>query len=77
MKAVVWHALGDVRLDDVPEPTIKDPYDAIVGITTSAVCGTDLHFVRGTMPGVITARLRERPSPSRPGPSGTAGTCPS
>jgi threonine dehydrogenase-like Zn-dependent dehydrogenase len=76
MKAVVWHALGDVRLDDVPEPTIS-PYDAIVRITTSAIRGTDLHFVRDTMPGVITARLRERPSPSRPGPSGTAGTCPS
>lgn len=34
MKAVVWHALGDIRLDDVPEPTIKDPYDASVRITT-------------------------------------------
>ncbi|WP_328440817.1 alcohol dehydrogenase catalytic domain-containing protein [Streptomyces sp. NBC_00444] len=57
MKAVVWHGLGDIRLDDVPEPTIKDPYDAIVRITTSAICGTDLHFVRGTMPGLQEGRI--------------------
>ena len=50
MKAVRWHGIGDIRLDDVPEPKIEEPYDAIVEITTSAICGTDLHFVRGTMP---------------------------
>ncbi|MFZ7089229.1 alcohol dehydrogenase catalytic domain-containing protein [Curtobacterium sp. RRHDQ10] len=49
MKAVVWHGIGDIRLDDVPEPIILDPRDAIVRITKSAICGTDLHFVRGTM----------------------------
>jgi len=52
MKAVVWHGIGDIRLDDVPEPTIRDPHDAIVRITRSAICGTDLHLVRGTMPGM-------------------------
>ncbi|MEU9247015.1 zinc-dependent alcohol dehydrogenase [Streptomyces sp. NPDC048385] len=57
MKAVVWHGLGDIRLEDVPEPTIKDAYDAIVRITTSAICGTDLHFVRGTMPGMKEGRI--------------------
>ncbi|GGQ01699.1 zinc-dependent alcohol dehydrogenase [Streptomyces roseolilacinus] len=57
MKAVVWHAVGDIRLDDVPEPKIQDPYDAIVRITTSAICGTDLHFVRGTMPGMREGRI--------------------
>ncbi|WIB62960.1 zinc-dependent alcohol dehydrogenase [Curtobacterium sp. MCBD17_040] len=49
MKAVVWHGIGDIRLDEVPEPTIQDPHDAIVRVTRSAICGTDLHFVRGTM----------------------------
>ena len=53
MKAVVWHGVGDVRLDDVPDPQIKEPTDAIVEITTSALCGTDLHFVRGTMSGMV------------------------
>jgi threonine dehydrogenase-like Zn-dependent dehydrogenase len=52
MKAVTWHGVGDIRLEDRPEPTIQDPYDAIVRLTASAICGTDLHFVRGTMPGM-------------------------
>jgi threonine dehydrogenase-like Zn-dependent dehydrogenase len=52
MKAVVWHAVGDIRLEDVPEPKIQAPTDAIVKITTSAMCGTDLHLIRGTMPGM-------------------------
>ncbi|MCW8193925.1 glutathione-dependent formaldehyde dehydrogenase [Proteobacteria bacterium 005FR1] len=52
MKAVVFHGIGDIRLDDVPEPTLQAETDAIVRLTTSAICGTDLHFVRGTMPGM-------------------------
>ncbi len=52
MKAVVFHDLGDIRLDDVPEPKIQRATDAIVRITSSAICGTDLHFVRGTMAGM-------------------------
>ncbi|HET7327746.1 MAG TPA: alcohol dehydrogenase catalytic domain-containing protein [Nocardioidaceae bacterium] len=52
MKAVRWHGIGDIRLDDIPAPKIQERYDAIVEITTSAICGTDLHFVRGTMPGM-------------------------
>ncbi|NHC14191.1 zinc-dependent alcohol dehydrogenase [Motilibacter deserti] len=52
MKAVVWHGLGDIRLDEVPDPTIQESNDAIVRITTSAICGTDLHMVRGTMSGM-------------------------
>ena len=53
MQAVVWHGVGDVRLDEVPDPTVQDPTDAVVEITTSAICGTDLHFVRGTMTGMV------------------------
>jgi threonine dehydrogenase-like Zn-dependent dehydrogenase len=52
VKAVVWHGVGDIRLDDVPEPEIIEPSDAIIRITRSAICGTDLHLVRGTMPGM-------------------------
>jgi threonine dehydrogenase-like Zn-dependent dehydrogenase len=52
MKAVVYHGVGDIRVDDVPEPTIQEANDAIVRITASAICGTDLHFVRGTMSGM-------------------------
>jgi threonine dehydrogenase-like Zn-dependent dehydrogenase len=52
MKAVVFHGVGDIRLDDVPEPKIEQPTDAIVRLTAGAICGTDLHMVRGTMPGM-------------------------
>ena len=52
MKAVVFHGIGDIRLDDVPEPKIQKPTDAIVRLTASAICGTDLHMIRGTMPGM-------------------------
>lgn len=52
MKAVVWHSVGDIRLDDVPEPKIQQPTDAVVKLTASAICGTDLHMIRGTMAGM-------------------------
>ncbi|WP_394821679.1 zinc-dependent alcohol dehydrogenase [Pendulispora albinea] len=52
MKAVVFHGIGDIRLDDVKEPRIESPFDAIVRLTASAICGTDLHMVRGTMAGM-------------------------
>lgn len=52
MKAIVFHDVGDIRLEDVAEPRIEDPRDAIVRLTVSAICGTDLHMVRGTMPGM-------------------------
>jgi threonine dehydrogenase-like Zn-dependent dehydrogenase len=52
MKAVVFHGVGDIRLDNVKEPSIKHGFDAIVRLTASAICGTDLHFVRGTVPGM-------------------------
>ncbi len=48
MKAVVFHGIGNISVDDVPEPTIQDPKDAIIRVTASAICGTDLHMVRGT-----------------------------
>jgi len=41
-----------IRLEDVPEPKLQDPTDAIIRLTTSAICGTDLHFIRGTMAGM-------------------------
>jgi threonine dehydrogenase-like Zn-dependent dehydrogenase len=52
MKAVVFHGTGDVRLDDVDEPRIEQETDAIVRLTASAICGTDLHMIRGTLAGM-------------------------
>ena len=44
MKAVTFHGKRDVRVDDVPDPTIEQPTDAIVRITSSGICGSDLHL---------------------------------
>jgi threonine dehydrogenase-like Zn-dependent dehydrogenase len=44
MKAVVWHGSEDVRVDTVPEPRIQEPTDAIIRITSSGLCGSDLHL---------------------------------
>src|SRR5919107_2601924 len=52
MKAVVFHGIGDIRLDNVEEPKIEAPTDAILSVTRSAICGTDLHLIRGTMAGM-------------------------
>ncbi|WP_165250904.1 zinc-dependent alcohol dehydrogenase [Paludisphaera soli] len=57
MKAVVFHGLGDIRLDEVPEPKVEKGTDAIVRLTASAICGTDLHMVRGTMPGMVPGTI--------------------
>lgn len=52
MKAIVFHGVGDIRLDDVADPAIKESRDAIVRLTASAICGADLHLVRGTLSGM-------------------------
>jgi threonine dehydrogenase-like Zn-dependent dehydrogenase len=52
MRAVVFHSIGDIRLEDVREPKIRENTDAIVRLTASAICGTDLHLIRGTFPGM-------------------------
>ena len=57
MKAVVFHAIGDIRLDDAPEPKLKDSTDAIVRLTASAICGTDLHMIRGTFSGMVPGTI--------------------
>src|SRR5215207_3992224 len=44
MKALVWHGRRDVRVDSVPDPTIQEPTDVIVRITTTGLCGSDLHL---------------------------------
>ncbi len=44
MKALTWHGRRDVRIDTVPDPTIQQPTDAIVRITSTGLCGSDLHL---------------------------------
>ncbi|MEJ7623607.1 MAG: zinc-dependent alcohol dehydrogenase [Pyrinomonadaceae bacterium] len=50
MKALCWYGTGDVRVEEVPDPKIENPRDAIVKITSTAICGSDLHLVNGFQP---------------------------
>ena len=50
MKALCWHGANDVRVDNVPDPTIINQRDAIVKITSTAICGSDLHLYNGFIP---------------------------
>jgi threonine dehydrogenase-like Zn-dependent dehydrogenase len=50
MKALVWHGTDDVRVERVPDPTLLNPRDAIVKVTTTAICGSDLHLLDGFIP---------------------------
>ncbi len=52
MRAVVYAGDGKVRVDDVAEPKIQEPGDAIIEITKSAICGSDLHILTGKTPGM-------------------------
>jgi threonine dehydrogenase-like Zn-dependent dehydrogenase len=52
MKAVCWYGKNDMRVETVPDPEILNPRDAIVKITKSAICGSDLHLYNGFIPGM-------------------------
>jgi len=50
MRAVTWHGRGDVRVDTVPDPTIQEPTDVIIEVTSSGICGSDLHLIEVMAP---------------------------
>jgi threonine dehydrogenase-like Zn-dependent dehydrogenase len=50
MKALRWHGTGDVRLDTVPDPKIEDPRNIVIKITSTAICGSELHLFDGYQP---------------------------
>lgn len=52
MKALCWHGRGDVRVDNVDDPKIQDPHDIIIKVTSTAICGSDLHLYNGFMSGM-------------------------
>ena len=52
MKALCWHGAKDIRCDEIPDPKIEHPRDAIVKVTSCAICGSDLHLYDGYMPGM-------------------------
>ena len=50
MRANCWYGKNDVRVEKVPDPEILNPRDAIVRITSTAICGSDLHLYDGYIP---------------------------
>ena len=53
MKALVWHGKEDIRCDTVTDPEIQDPRDAIIKVTSCAICGSDLHLFHNFIPGML------------------------
>lgn len=52
MRALTWHGSKDVRVDTVPDPEIVNPRDAVIKVTSTAICGSDLHLYDGVIPGM-------------------------
>ena len=52
MKALTWHGRHDMRVDNVPDPKIEEPTDVIIRVTSSGICGSDLHPYNGFAPGM-------------------------
>jgi len=57
MKALVYHGQGKKSWDEVPDPKLIEPTDAIVQVDTTTICGTDLHILKGDMPAVTEGRI--------------------
>lgn len=57
MKALVYHGPGKLALEEKPRPVLKDPTDALVRITRTTICGTDLHIKKGDVPTVTAGRI--------------------
>ena len=50
MRALTWHGKHDMRVDTVPDPELTNPRDIIIKITSTAICGSDLHAYDGVIP---------------------------
>jgi alcohol dehydrogenase len=57
MKALVFHRPNSLALEDRPKPTLIEPTDAIVRVTTTSICGTDLHILKGDVPTITDGRI--------------------
>ena len=57
MRAVVFHGPGQKHWEEVPDPKIVDDSDAIVHITSTTICGTDLHILKGDVPAMTPGRI--------------------
>lgn len=57
MRALTYHGTHDVRMDTVPDPKIMNPRDAIIEVTSTAICGSDLHLYDGVIPAMMSGDI--------------------
>jgi len=57
MRALTWHGKHDVRIETVPDPEIVNPRDAVIEVTSTAICGSDLHLYDGVIPGMLAGDI--------------------
>jgi threonine dehydrogenase-like Zn-dependent dehydrogenase len=57
MKALCWHGKEKITCDTVPDPNIEEPRDAIVKVTSCAICGSDLHLYDNVIPGMMSGDI--------------------
>ncbi len=58
MKALVWNGIYDVRVESVPDPILLNPHDVIVKVTSTAICGSDLHLYDGAVPTLLPGDIQ-------------------
>jgi alcohol dehydrogenase len=57
MKALVYRGVGDIALEERPDPQLKQPGDAVVRLVKTTLCGTDLHIIKGDVPSCTPGRI--------------------
>jgi threonine dehydrogenase-like Zn-dependent dehydrogenase len=57
MRALTWHGKHDVRVETMPDPEIVNPRDAVIEVTSTAICGSDLHLYDGVIPGLMAGDI--------------------
>lgn len=57
MKALVYNGVGKIAVEDRPKPIVKSPSDAVVKLTRTTICGSDLHIIKGDVPSVAPGRV--------------------
>lgn len=57
MKALVYHGPGKKQLEEMPKPALREATDAVVRVTKTTICGTDLHILKGNLPTVAPGRI--------------------
>lgn len=63
MRAACWNGARDIQVQDVPDPRILNPRDAIVRVTLTAICGSDLHLYNNFFPGMRRGDITGHPAP--------------